>query len=140
MQFVKTSDGYMVRCEIGDEVIGVLTKFAAEHNIHSGSIIGIGALLDPELGYYDIHTKSYTRKKFSGDFELVGLSGNFAKIGDTTIMHCHAAFSDAEFRVIGGHLFSAGVAVTGEFYIRPGGITVERAPDAITGLNLMNLK
>jgi uncharacterized protein len=137
MQYAKTADGFMVRCEIGDEVIATLTKFAADHNIHSGSIIGIGALLNPELGYYDIHTKSYTRKKFEGDYELVSLSGNFARMGENTILHCHAAFSDIEFRVIGGHLFAADVAVTGEFYIRPGGINVERAPDAVTGLNLM---
>ena len=140
MQYAKTSDGFMVRCEIGDEVIATLTKFAADHKIHSGSIIGIGALLNPELGYYDIHTRTYTRKKFDGDYELVSLTGNFARMGETTIMHCHAAFSDIEFRVIGGHLFSAEVAVTGEFYIRAGGTTIQRAPDPLTGLNLMKLQ
>ena len=140
MQYAKTSDGFMVRCEIGDEVITTLSKFATDNKIHSGSITGIGALLNPELGYYDIHTKSYIRKKFDGDFELVSLTGNFARMGQNTILHCHAAFSDSQFRVIGGHLFSAEVAVTGEFYIRPGGITIERGPDPKTGLNLMNLK
>jgi hypothetical protein len=137
MKSTKTADGFLVRCEIGDEVVSTLIKFAAENGIHSGTIIGIGALLDPELGFYDIHTKTYVRRKFEGDYELVGLSGNFARLGADTIMHCHAAFSDTEFRVIGGHLFSAGVAVTGEFYIRPGGVTIERGPDPITGLNLI---
>jgi|WetSurMetagenome_2_1015567.scaffolds.fasta_scaffold261145_1 uncharacterized protein len=140
MQYAKTSDGFMIRCEIGDEVISTLTKFAADHKIYSGSVIGIGALKDPELGYYDLHTKTYTRKKFDGDYELIGLSGNLARMGENTILHCHAAFSDSEFRMIGGHLFSAGVAVTGEFYLRPGGVTIERASDPLTGLNLMSLK
>lgn len=139
MKSTKIQDGYLVRCEIGDEVISILTKFAAENDIHSGTVIGIGALLDPELGYYDVHKKEYIRRKFEGDYELVGLSGNFACMGDKTILHCHAVFSDPEFRVIGGHLFSAGVAITGEFYIRPGGITIERAPDSYTGLNLIRL-
>jgi hypothetical protein len=138
MKSSKTADGFLVRCEIGDEVVSTLTRFAAEHGIHSGTIIGIGALLDPELGFYDIHTKTYIRRKFDGDYELVGLSGNFARLGTETIMHCHAAFSDTEFRVIGGHLFSAGVAITGEFYIRPGGTEIERGPDPATGLNLIN--
>jgi uncharacterized protein len=139
MKSIKIKDGYLVRCEIGDEVISILTKFAADNNIHSGTIIGIGALKDPELGFYDIHNKKYIKRKFDGDYELVGLSGNFAKMGESTILHSHAAFSDTEFRLIGGHLFSAGVAVTGEFYIRPGGVQIERAPDVLTGLNLINI-
>jgi predicted DNA-binding protein with PD1-like motif len=81
--------------------------------------------------------KEYIKRKFEGDYELVGLSGNFARLGNDTILHCHAAFSDTEFRLIGGHLFSAGVAVTAEFYIRPGGIEIERRPDPKTGLNLI---
>jgi predicted DNA-binding protein with PD1-like motif len=137
MKSSKTDDGFMVRCEIGDEVVSSLTKFAVEQSIHSGTIIGIGALQDPELGFYDVHTKSYIRRRFDGDYELVGFTGNFARLGNDAILHCHATFSDAEFRVIGGHLFSAGVAVTGEFYVRPGGVEIARGPDPITGLNLL---
>ena len=140
MQSVKTADGFLVRCEIGDEVISTLAKFASENGIQSGTILGIGALKDPELGFYDFHNKKYIRRKFDGDYELVGLTGNFARLGSDTILHCHATFSDTEFRVIGGHVFSAGVAVTGEFYIRPAGIIVERGPDPMTGLNLIKLK
>ena len=137
MRSIKISDGYLVRCDIGDEVVATLVKFASDNKIHSGTIIGLGALRDPELGFYDIHKKVYIKRKFDGDYELVGLTGNFALLGKDTIMHCHAAFSDTEFRVIGGHLFSAHVAVTGEFYIRPGGIEINRAPDSLTGLNLI---
>jgi predicted DNA-binding protein with PD1-like motif len=137
MKSSKISDGFVVRCEIGDEVVSSLAEFATQNNIHSGTIIGIGALKDPELGFYDIHARSYIRRRFEGDYELVGLSGNFARLGDNVILHCHAAFSDTEFRVIGGHLFSAGVAVTGEFYIRPSGVEINRAQDPATGLNLI---
>ncbi|OGC90863.1 MAG: hypothetical protein A2W25_13100 [candidate division Zixibacteria bacterium RBG_16_53_22] len=137
MKSTRIADGFLVRCEIGDEVVSTLTRFAAAMEIHSGTIMGIGALKDPELGFYDIHNRKYIRSKFEGDYELVGLSGNFARLGDDTILHCHAAFSDTQFRVIGGHLFSADVAVTGEFYIRPGGAEIARAPDPETGLNLI---
>src|SRR4030067_2129171 len=114
MKSTKIADGFLVRCEISDEVVSTLTRFAAAMEIHSGTIMGIGALKDPELGFYDIYNRKYIRSKFEGDYELVGLSGNFARLGDDTILHCHAAFSDTQFRVIGGHLFSADVAVTGE--------------------------
>ena len=139
MKFVKTNDGFVVRCEIGDEVVSTLIKFAADNGIHSGSAIGIGALKEPELGYYNLEKKEYVKHKFDGDWELAGLSGNFACKGSETILHAHAIFSDDQFHTIGGHLFSAHVAVTGEFYIRPGGIEIERGLDAATGLNLMQL-
>jgi predicted DNA-binding protein with PD1-like motif len=139
MKFATTKDGFVVRCEIGDEVVSTLVKFAAERGIHSGTVIGIGALKDPELGYYNLEKKEYVKRKYDGDWELASLSGNFARKGSETILHAHAIFSDDQFRTIGGHLFSAQVAVTGEFYIRSGGVEIERGPDAATGLNLMKL-
>ena len=139
MKYTKTNDGFVVRCEIGDEVVAELVRFAAEHKIHSGTVLGIGALKEPELGYYNIDTKEYVKRKFDGDWELAGLSGNFAKKGSDTILHAHAVFSNDKFQTIGGHLFSALVAVTGEFYIWTGGVEIERGPDSATGLNLMKI-
>ena len=139
MKFAKTNDGFVVRCEIGDEVISSLIKFAKEQRIYSGTVIGIGALKDPELGYYNLEKKEYVKRKFHGDWELAGLSGNFARKDSEIVLHAHAVFSDDQFQTIGGHLFSAQVAVTGEFYIKPGGVEIVRALDNATGLNLMKL-
>jgi predicted DNA-binding protein with PD1-like motif len=139
MKSVKLSDGYLVRCDIGDEIFSTLTKFAAENGIHSGSIIGIGVLKDPVLGFYDLEKKKYIQREFRGEFELAGLSGNFSRLGTDTILHCHVALSDREFKLIGGHLFQAKVGVTTEFHIKPGGVEVTRAHDPEIGLNLIKI-
>jgi uncharacterized protein len=137
MKSIKVNDGYLVRCDIGDEIISSLKDFAAQNKIYSGTIIGIGSIKDPELGYYDIEKKEYIRRQFEGDYELLSLAGNFARLGDEIVLHGHVSLSDAQFRVIGGHLFKANVAVTTEFYIRPGGIELNRGHDDQTGLNLL---
>ncbi len=139
MESKKITDGYLVRCDIDDEVVSTLTKFAAENDISSGTVIGIGALKDIVLGYFDLAKKEYLRKEFYGIYELLSLSGNFAKLSSEIMLHCHAVISDAEYRVTGGHLFSGVIAVTGEFYIWPGGKEISREPDEFTGLNLIKI-
>lgn len=139
MKSVNLSDGYLVRCDIGEELVSTLAGFAAKNNIQSGTVMGIGAVKNVVLGYFNPTNKEYQRKELDNTYELLSLSGNFARKDNETILHCHAAISDYGFEVFGGHLFSAVVAVTGEFYIRPGGIEVNRAPDKSTGLNLINL-
>ena len=139
MKSAKISDGFIVRCDVGDEIVSTLANFGAENKIHSGTVIGIGAVKNVILGYFDVIKKEYLRKEFGGTYELLSLSGNFAKKDNDTILHCHAVVSDSHFAVYGGHLFSGIIAVTGEFYIRPGGKKISRGPDESTGLNLIKL-
>lgn len=139
MKSRKTTDGYLVRCDIGEEVVSILTSFAAENKISAGTVIGIGALKDIVLGYFDMTKKEYLRKEFNGIYELLSLSGNFAKLNSEIMLHCHAVISDADYSVTGGHLFSGVIAITGEFYIRPADTEINRALDKFTGLNLIKL-
>jgi predicted DNA-binding protein with PD1-like motif len=137
MKSTKLNDTYLVRCDIGEEVVSALKKFALDNKIFSGTALGIGSIKDPELGYYDIHKKEYLHKHFEGDYELLSFIGNFARYGDEAALHCHVSLSNQQFNVIGGHLFRADVAVTTEFFIRPGGVELHRALDETTGLNLL---
>ncbi len=139
MKSRKTTDGYLVRCDIGDEVVSTLTSFAAENKISSGTVIGIGALKDIVLGYFDMTEKEYLRKEFNGIYELLSLSGYFAILNSETMIHCHAVISVADYNVTGGHLFSGVIAITGEFYIRPADTEIHRELDKFTGLNLIKL-
>ena len=65
MQFAKIQNGFLVRCDIGDEVVSILTRFAYEKDISSGTIIGVGALKNPVLGYFDLSKKEYLTKQIS---------------------------------------------------------------------------
>lgn len=139
MKSKKLTDCWLVRCDIGDEVLSTLTRFASENQIHSGTIIGIGAVKNVVLAYFDVATGEYTRREFDGTYELLSLTGNLARKDHETILHCHAVISDKDFTVFGGHFFSGVIAVTGEFYIRPSDVEINRGPDEATGLNLIKL-
>ena len=139
MQFKVIKNGFLVRCDIGEEVVSILTEFANQNNIGSGMVTGIGAVRDPTLGYFNLESGEYQRRRFEGIFELLKLSGNFARLDSKIFLHCHATISDADFKVFGGHLFEAEIGVTGEFYIYPGEMVVDRGPDEATGLNLIKL-
>jgi predicted DNA-binding protein with PD1-like motif len=139
MRFAKCRNGYLVRCDIGEELVGALVRFASENNIASGAVTGLVAVRNPVLGYFDPGSKEYLKKEFQGTFELLNLTGNFARLDSNIILHGHATISDAGFNVFGGHLFSCEIAVTGEFYIFPGDVEILRGPDKATGLNLLKL-
>jgi len=134
MRVQKTPDGWLVVLG-GEEVVSALTGFVKEQKLEGGQIRGIGGVADVVLGWYDLSAKVYRKRKFSGNYELVSLSGNIARVGKETFLHLHAAISGADLVLRGGHLFEARVAITGEFEVRPP--KVVRKHDAFTGLNLL---
>jgi len=136
MRVQKTPDGWLVVLERGEEVVSALTGFVKEQKLEGGQIRGIGGVADVVLGWYDLSAKVYRKRKFSGNYELVSLSGNIARVGRETFLHLHAAISGADLTLRGGHLFEARVAITGEFEVRPAPKVV-RKHDAFTGLNLL---
>jgi predicted DNA-binding protein with PD1-like motif len=88
-----------------------------------------------ELGYYHLEEKDYHRKTFSEmDYELISLTGNLSLKEGKPYIHVHAALGDNQFRVFGGHLFEANVAVTAEVSIIPLGKMPVRELDPRLGL------
>lgn len=130
---------FCVRLERGDEVIASLTAFATEHGIHAGSMSGIGAVMDTELGFYELETQTYHRKTFAEDHELLSLIGNFSRVDGAPFVHAHVTLGGSDFRVVGGHLFKAVVAVTVELVVRPLEGAVDRSLDEACGLKLWSL-
>ena len=102
----------------GQKLIETLTREVTELGLKGGVISGLGALIHAELGYYHLEEKHYLRKTFSEmDYELISLTGNLSLKDGAPYIHVHAALGDNQFRVFGGHLFEAEVAVTAEISI-----------------------
>jgi hypothetical protein len=57
---------------------------------------------------------------------LVSLTGNVSLKDGAVYVHAHVALGDTEFRLWGGHLFEAKVAVTTEIAILPFPFGAER--------------
>ena len=91
----------------GDLVIESLTEIVKKMNISSGWISGIGAIEDVVVGMYDIHTKEYDKKRFSDEYELVGLNGNISLKDGTPFIHAHIIFSDSEYKAYGCLLYTS---------------------------------
>lgn len=123
---------YSVRLKPGQDLKKGLLAFAKENNIQAGSIVTcVGAL---EL--FDLRMAGATPGKqdirhYDGAYEIVSLTGTLT--GDDC--HLHAALSDKEGKVVGGHLKgSSPVHITAEVVIAEDESAVyDREPDEETG-------
>lgn len=140
MQFTQVDEGYMIRLERGEEVLQTVTTFAVENCITAGIITGLGAADKIRVGYFDLHSRDYPEKTFSGELEILALNGNLSWIGDQPMVHMHVVFSDENMNALGGHLFEARISATCEIYLKVFSRKLERKRDEETGLNLLDLK
>ena len=108
--------------------------------IASGTLFGIGALENPEIGYYSLKDKTYHRKLFKGEYELTSLIGNITMKEGKPFSHTHITFSDTEYRVFGGHLFDAEITAAGEFIMQFGSEKITREMHPGIGLPLWCLE
>lgn len=139
MQFKETGNGLLVKLMRDEEIMSSLTKLATDKKIESGFLFGLGAVFDPKVGYYDLATKQYRSQTLKGDYEILNLTGNISLADGKPIIHAHITLSDQECRALGGHLFSAKIYATGEFWIAPFDLKVERKIDPQIGLKLLDL-
>jgi len=139
MFFKKIPNGYVVRLEVGEEVVTSLSDFAEKEKIPGGFLFGLGAIKDAALGYFDVEKKEYVKKTFNQEYEISSLVGNIYYFEGKPAVHAHVTLSGKDFGVVGGHLFSAVVTGTGEFFIYLSGDLLERKKDHKAGLNLLDL-
>ena len=129
---------YFLRVDKDEDLFETILGWAKENNVDCAHISGIGALKDIELGFYHLSEKTYERKVFPKEAELLSLDGNISLFEGKPFLHIHAVLGDENFNAFGGHLFSAKVAVTCEVNIRPISIEAKRVPNEEVGLNLLS--
>ena len=124
----------------GDNINKTFESFAEVKGIGFAWLNGIGALENPEIGYYSLEDKAYRRKTFKGEYELTSLIGNITLKEGKPFSHTHITFSDTEFRVFGGHLFNANITAAGEFIMQFGSDEINREMNIEIGLPLWCLE
>ena len=74
---------------IGVDVGGTFTDvvYAEREGLKLGQLTGIGALKDVELGFYHLKDKTYDRKMFKGEAELLSLDGNLTLFENKPFFH-----------------------------------------------------
>ncbi|HET7619494.1 MAG TPA: PPC domain-containing DNA-binding protein [Vicinamibacterales bacterium] len=139
MRHTRLGDTYLLRLETDEEIVGAVTRFAADHGIQAASVEGIGSVHAAVLGYFDRATKQYLRRTFDDDMEILSLLGNLALNDGKPFAHVHVVLGDREFKAAAGHLFEGKTAATCELVIRPLSGSARRAKDEATGLALLDL-
>jgi len=100
------------------DLLEALVACAREHDVVGGWVVGIGALSDARLAFYDQTTKEYIPIELPGEWEIVSLSGNLSPKDGELFPHIHLILSDAEGNTKGGHalpgcrIFVAEVSLT----------------------------
>ena len=124
----------------GELINKTLELYAKSNEIGCAWINGIGAIEDPEIGYYSLEKKSYNKKVFSGYYELTSLIGNITIKEGKYFSHTHITFSDIKYQIFGGHLFDAKITAAGEFIMIPGKNCINRELNSDIGLPLWCLE
>ncbi len=135
--FESESGTLVVRLDVDEEIVASLTTVVKERGLKGGAITGIGAVKNTTLGYFDVHTKTYDRRVFADDFELVGLTGNITWVDSEPMIHLHAVLGGPDYAAVAGHLFSSEISITGEITITPNELALQRGLDERTGLKLI---
>lgn len=131
--------GWLVRLEIGAKLPDALAEFCGEQGLASATAEGLGALRDPELGYWDLDAREYRRMKLPGSWELLSLWADVAEWDGRPFAHTHVVLSGPDFVARGGHLFEGTVSVTAELRVWETGKPFRRRPDDRVGLHLLDL-
>ena len=134
MKVEHSGQNFLVYIQIDEPVMETLTSVCKNNGIMNGQISGIGAVKEIEIGAYDLDSKSYLRKQYPDNHELISFQGNITLKDGNPFIHAHITIGNHDLHTRGGHLFEMKVAVVGEFIIRNIESNVHREFDKNIGL------
>ncbi len=136
MEYQKKNQTIIARIEKGEEILEKIKEIALKENIKLAHVSAIGATNDFTVGVFKTVEKKYDANTFTGDFEIVSLSGTINTMNDEFYTHIHMSAGDVNGHVFGGHLNRAIVSATCEMVITIIDGKVDRYFDEEIGLNL----
>ena len=134
MKVEHSGQNFLIYIQIDEPVMETLISVCKNNGIMNGQISGIGAVKEIEMGAYDLDSKTYLRKQYPDNHELISFQGNITLKDDNPFIHAHITIGNHDLHTRGGHLFEMKVAVVGEFIIRNIESNVHREFDKNIGL------
>lgn len=137
MEYKRFGEKLVLRIDRGEDIVTKLKELCALENISLGSVSGIGAVMETEIGIFNVDTKEYFSKKVEGLYEVSNLTGNISQMNGETYLHLHITIGDVKKNeVYAGHLNRAVVGATAEIIVSVIDGQVDRQKDENIGLNL----
>ena len=135
MDYKRFGNTIFARMDKGEEILESLRLIAEKENIRLASVSALGATDDVTVGVFRTAEKKYYANNFSGDMEIVSLTGTISTMNGEYYAHLHMSVGDTEGHVVGGHLNRAVISATCEMVINVVDGAVERSFDESIGLN-----
>lgn len=136
MDYRKFGNTYMLRIDVGEEILESLKTVCAREGIHLAQVSAIGAADKASVGVYDLAEKQYHREDLEGFVEIANLSGSVTEMNGEPYIHLHATLADQRNILHGGHVISMRVGATCEMFVRELEGAVTRVKDEGLGINL----
>ena len=138
MEYRRFGDTVVLRIDRGEEICEQLKSMALKEEIRLAEISALGAVNDFTVGVFRTGKKKYYANRFTGDHEIVSLTGTISTMNGEYYAHLHMSAGNAKGEVFGGHLNSARVSATCEMIVRVIDGRVGRAFNEDVGLNLFS--
>lgn len=137
MQQFDSTDSTVLVLRRSEELHEQLKTYALAHDFKAAWLTGLGGAMRATLGYYNFDTQEYQWRDFDDNLEILSLVGNMSIVDGKPFWHVHGTFSGPEYQVIGGHVKSLVIGLTGELHITALDAGMTRQHDDETGLKLL---
>ena len=136
MEYRRFDSTYLVRIDRGEEIVEQVRRFAQAEGVRLASVQALGAVNDFTVGLYHTGDKRYLSENYTGDHEIVSLTGTIDTMDGAFYCHLHMSARSEDGRVVGGHLNRAVVSATCEMVLTVLDGEVGRKFSQEIGLNL----
>lgn len=135
MDYKRFGNTIIARIDKGEEILEQLEDISHKENIRLASVSALGATNDMTVGVFRTEEKKYYANHFTGDMEIVSLTGTVSTMNGSYYAHLHMSAGDTEGHVFGGHLNRCVISATCEMVIQVIDGEVDREFNKEVGLN-----
>ena len=136
MEYRRFNNTIIARMDRGEEILEKITDIALQEKIKLASVSALGATNNFVVGVFNVDEKKYYSNEFSGNYEIVSLTGTINTMNGEFYTHIHMSAGNDKGEVFGGHLNKAIVSATCEMVINVVDGSVDREFNDEVGLNL----
>lgn len=136
MRYKQCGNTYMVRIDLGEDILESLKKLCEDEHILLGRVEAIGAADQAVIGVYDLAKQAYCTETIREFMEIVSLNGSITAMDGKPYIHLHGLLADRRHVIHGGHVLEMRVGATCEMFVTVLDGEVERRKDEGLGINL----
>lgn len=136
MDYRRFDHTIIARIDKDEEILEQVKQIALKEDIKLASVQALGAIRSFTAGVFKPKEKEYLSNEFTGNFEIVSLTGTINTMNQEFYCHLHLSAGNDQGQVFGGHLNQAIVSATCEMVIQIIDGVIDRYYDEQIGLNL----